>query len=622
LSAIVPEGAVNVADFVALIPREGCLAECEELLSRPIRISAGGCANQPQSNVRTAWCVAISFARENGSGSAIAVDPTTGSWLAALGTWFHDSGAADASYLLERYLSDGAERFALEVNGFFAIVAGNATTRQVVVLTDVVGSLHLYCRQLPFGVAISTSSIALARLSEVTLDPIGCKEFLQTGVMYEDRTFYKEVRKLAPASITTFSNGHLNNRRQYWSPVKLTPESLSAADATDALWEALGSAVRKINSHYDRVVCDLTGGYDSRGIAAAFLGRGQKFATVVSGPSDSGDVRISTGLATKFGLEHLHYPRAASGITPEEMQWALRLTDGECDLSEYIHVARIHKDLSRQFAISINGSFGEIARGYWWELLFPRTGSGIKLDSRKLAMLRYAVGSQNTLLQPQYDFDLDKHLTGVVDRAIAGIEVYPNTFQMDVAYLRMRMQRWQGRLASSTDRIWPCLSPFMFRPVLETMLQAHHGARERSFLIRRMLAKYQPSLAAYPLEHGYPALPANWKNLPRFWPLVPYYAGRVVNKIKSRVVRHPKASTTSEHRQIANIEEMLNPSSMRLMELLDREKVESLLSRSRQPGFSQERELTRLLTLESALSPEILGEPDGSRMVASPCESK
>ena len=273
---------------------------------------------------------------------------------------------------------------ARELNGFFVIVAGNATARSIVVVTDVIGSLHVYHRELPFGVALSTSSVALARLGKVKLDPVGCKEFLQTGVIYEDRTFYADVRKLPPASITTFSNGRLSRQQHYWSPADLRPESLSAEDATDALWDRLGSAVKKINSRYQPVVCDLTGGYDSRAIAAAFLEAGKSFATVVSGPLDSADVRISHGLATSFGLQHLHYPRATCGISEDEVRWVLRLTDGECDLTDYIHVARIHRDLTRQFAISINGSFGEVARGYWWELLFPRTGKDVKLDHKSL----------------------------------------------------------------------------------------------------------------------------------------------------------------------------------------------------------------------------------------------
>ncbi len=551
------------------------------------------------------WSSSISYPRLNGSTVPIAIDPVSGSWLAALGTWFHQSGNGRTDYLLERYLAYGAERLVRELNGFFVVVIGDATTRDVTVITDIIGSLHLYHRLLPVGAVLSTSSLVLSRLGSTTLDPVGCQEFLATGAMYEDRTFYNEVRKLPPASIITFRDGRQIREQRYWNPADLRPESLSADRASEMLWDGLCGAARSIYGQYKAVACDLTGGYDSRAVAAALMGGGTNFTAVVSGPTESRDVTISAGLAAKCGLEHIHYPPAAISIPSDEMNWTGTLTDGECDLTEYVNVARIHHDLSHRFAISINGSFGEIARGYWWELLIPRVGAKLKLDSYKLARLRYAVGSQSSLLQTRYEFDLVEHFKTIVNRAIEGLEGYPNTFQMDLTYLRMRMQRWQGRLASSTDRIWPCLSPFMFRPVLETMLQTRFAGRERSFLIRLMLARYQPALAAYPLEHGYPALPATWRTFPRFWPLLPHYSGKVIRKLRNRPVVNGRSASEKTRLELwgsQRVTDLLQSRSMRTAEILDLSKLEQLLQASRRPNFPEEKLWSRLFTMEFALS--------------------
>ena len=59
-------------------------------------------------------------------------------------------------------------------------------------------------------------------------------------------------------------------QEQYWNISSLTPEALTASEAIDVLWENLTFAVARISQRFDRVVCDLTGGYDSRAIAAAF----------------------------------------------------------------------------------------------------------------------------------------------------------------------------------------------------------------------------------------------------------------------------------------------------------------------------------------------------------------
>jgi len=595
-----------VGSFIAVIPCFEATKEAEKLLLRASRAMQGCGHVNPDSTVSNAWSFAATWVRLNGSGSPIVQDAETGSWLAAAGTFFHRSGDGRPEYLLQQYLTVGAHGLASNLDGFFVIVAADGRSREIVVITDIIGSLHCYYRQFAAGIAISTSSLVLAQLDAVSPDVVGCQEFLGTGVIYENRTLYNEVKKLPPATIAIFQDGHKVEQGQYWNLSSLAPESLSADHATEALWENLTSAASSINGQFDSIVCDLTGGYDSRAIAAAFLVGQRRFATVVSGPPNTGDVIVSRGLAEMLGLEHVHYPPDEIAISSEDLKATMHLTDGEYDLIEYLAVARIHRDLSQRFQISINGSFGEVARGYWWELLFPHTGARSKLDSYRVAARRYALSSASDLFQPQHRMNLVQHIQGVVDRSIAGFEAYPNTFQMDVAYLRMRMQRWQGRIASSTSRIWPCLSPFMFRSALETMLQAQFAVRRRSLLVRLMLAKYQPQLAVYPLEHGNPALPTTWKTFPKFWPLVPYYAGKAIGKIERKVLRKPAVVEAQSPRlqlwELDEVKSLLQPGAMKSVCILDPSAVTAFLESSQKPEFSQDAEWRRLLTLEWALS--------------------
>jgi asparagine synthase (glutamine-hydrolysing) len=593
-----------VGSFIVVVPRLGAVPEAEDLFLRASCVIQEANRVNPVSTISNAWSFAAFYRRLNGAGTPMVQDARTGSWLVAIGTLFHQSGNNRAEHLLQQYLRAGARVLASDLDGFFVVVVGDARSREVVVITDIVGSLHCYNRKFRHGIALSTSSLVLAQLDAVSLNAAGCQEFLGTGIIYEDRTLYNEVGKLPPATIATFRDGRKVNYEQYWNLSSLTPESIAPAQAIDALWENLTSAVGRVSQPFDSIACDLTGGYDSRSIAAAFLQNGRNFTTVVSGLPNTGDVVVSRGLAKMLGLEHLHYPPIPEPITSQSLDETLWLTDGEYDLVEYIRVARIHRDLSQRFQISINGSFGEVARGYWWELLLPHTGARTKLDSYKVSARRYALSSAGTLVQPQYRVSLVEHIRGVIDRTTAGFETHPNTFQMDVAYLRMRMQRWQGRIASSTNRIWPCLSPFMFRMVLETMLQAQYRVRRRSLLVRRMLARYQPSLAAYPLEHGNPALPATLRSIHRFWPVVPYYAGRVVGKIERKLLpaSSPSQSPRLQLWELDEVKSLLQPGAMKSMAILDPAPVTEFLKSSQTSKFSQDAEWCRLLTLEWALS--------------------
>jgi hypothetical protein len=557
------------------------------------------------ATVRNEWSLAASVARQSGPASTIASDPKTGSWLAVVGTCFHRSGKGDPQYLLSQYLSVGLEELVQSLEGFFTIAIGDGSSKEVVLITDLIGSCHFYVRSLPGGAALSSSSHVLSGLGPVTLDATGCQEFLGMGIIYEERTIHNEIRKLPPATVIKFRNGIEVNRQAYWNPCALRPCSIADEDAVDGTWQALVSAASRIGQRYDRLACDLTGGYDSRAMVAGFLGAGIRPATVVSGNEKSADVVISRGLADRLALPHLHMTRQ-DAISAEELRNSVWLTDGEGDAVEYASTAAIHGELSKKFQISVNGSFGEVARAYWWELLAPHTGSCRPVDSHMLAARRYAWNSSDDLFQPQFRMNLIDHMSAVVDRSTTELSGFPNTFQMDIAYLRMRMHRWQGRIASSTDKIWPCVSPFMFRSVLETMLQSGAAVRRRSLLVRRMLAKYQPAMADYPLEHGYPATPATLGNLPRFWPIVSYYRGRVVNKLKSKWKPDKPASPWENIRlklwQLEEIRDLLDVKSMQSVSVLEPSAVTALLKASQQPNFAREAEWNRLLTLELSLA--------------------
>ncbi len=555
--------------------------------------------------LRNEWSLAASVARLNGPASTIASDSDTGSWLAVVGTCFHRSGESDPEHLLSRYLNVGLEEFVQSLEGFFTIAIGDGSSKEIVLITDVIGSCHFYVRSLPGGTALSSSSQVLASLGPVTLDPVGCQEFLGMGIIYEERTIHNEIRKLPAATVIRFREGAELSRQTYWDPRSLRPGSIADEDAVDGTWQTLVSTASKIGRRYERLACDLTGGYDSRAMLAGFLGAEIRPVTVVSGNQNSADVVISRGLADRLALPHLHMVRQEA-LSPEDLRNSVRLTDGECDAVEYAATAAIHRELAQRFQISVNGSFGEVARAYWWELLAPHTGSRRPLDSHLLAARRYAWNSSDDLFQPQLRMNLIDHMSSVIDGSTTGLSHFPNTFQMDIAYLRLRMQCWQGRIASSTDKIWPCISPFMFRSVLETMLQSGISVRRRSLLVRRMLAKYQPAMADYPLEHGYPARPATLGTLPRFLPVLGYYGGRVATKLKSKWATAKPASQWESIRlglwQLEEIRELLDLKSMRSLCLLEPSAVTTFLKASQQPGFARDAEWNRLLTLELSLA--------------------
>jgi hypothetical protein len=599
-----------VGNFLVVVPSTDSGADANRLFKAGLEVAREIRSQTPSKTVESDWALAASFTRQNGSGGTLVTDPATGSWLLSSGTWFHNEGYASGSEfrLLQRYLETNALQLGRELEGFFVLVIGDARTREVVVVADIIGSCHCFRRTLKEGIALSGSSLLLASLSDYKLDSVACQEFLASGIIYENRTFYEGIQKLTAASVVRIQKGAEAPAEIYWDASKLKLESLRGKEAVDALWEKTTRAAKRVESLYSNSICDLTGGYDSRILVAGFVGAGVRCATAVSGPADSHDVIISRGLAKMLGLPHLHNP-PLERISFEQLEGPLPLTDGECNLVEYAAICENHRKLSQQFDISINGSFGEVARGYWWELLFPRIGARGTLDARKLAARRYAAqGWDPSMIPAKNRIELVDHFTGIINRANAGLSNFPNTFQMDHAYLRMRMQHWQGRIASSTNQIWPCLSPFMFRSVLEPMLETRALLRWRSLLVRKMLAKFSPRMAAYPLEHGFPAEPTTWRNFYRFTPLGVYFAEKVVRKVKGKLGERKAATSTGSRLtprlQLWNDErvvEVLRPAHMKLNAWMDVNALEDFLGRSQGASFAFGDQWARLLSLECTL---------------------
>jgi hypothetical protein len=467
-----------VGNFLVIVAPEQAEADAVELFQAGLRRGRQLKGQTPDSTVETGWVRSAVFSRQNGSGSPIVADEVTGSWLLAVGTWFHRHGLAsgDEPGLLAWAIHAGADRLAEELEGFFVIVFGDGRTREVFVITDIIGSRHCFIRHVNQCAVLSTSSLLLAGLGPVDLDRTGCEEFLRTGSIYEGRTVFDGIQKLPPASVLRLSGNAVAEEKNYWRVADLDPEKFDGKQAVKQLTHQLLTAAARIGKLFARPVCDLTGGYDSRAVVAAFLGAGARFETTVAGAADSADVLIAEGLSNLTGKLHWHFENEP--VTAfDQLQQALRLTDGGCDLVDYARIQALHNQLSQNFDASINGSFGELARGYWWELLWPRIGKREKLDAQKIALRRYAAEPESSQLFPPETsfnlpgFNLTAHLGGVIERANAELNDRPNSLQMDNAYLRLRMQHWQGRIASSTDQIWPCLSPFMLRSVLDVMLQ-------------------------------------------------------------------------------------------------------------------------------------------------------
>ncbi len=269
-----------------------------------------------------------------------------------------------------------------------------------------------------------------------------------------------------------FADGCRASRRKYWNVAERMYDRAPERGNVRRLAETLRDTVATIARNYPNPLLDLTGGFDSRAVLGAVLGGGLRFDTVVSG-AESIPMCSYRGQSPAVSIcRTITLPPGS----PDFADWwsgvreALPLCDGELDALAYARTARAHTRAAESFDASINGSNGEVCKGYWWELLFPYTRRRDHFDAKLIAARRFATERDPDLLDGPFSETLVDHFAGIIGRANRGLERHPNTAKLDNVYLTLRMQRWQGRIASSTSRIWPCLSPFSFRRPMEAAL--------------------------------------------------------------------------------------------------------------------------------------------------------
>ena len=561
------------------------------------------CAIQPCDVWSGSTMIAARFPRLHAVSAGIVRDPAASTWICGAGVFF-DEGRTGAEALrgLAGKLAAGPREGAFAgLDGSFALAHGDDRSGELLVVTDRLATLHVYTAQVDSCLVVCTSSMVLAALAGAPWDPVGCREFLATGTVFEARTLFQGIEKLQPASCYRFQRGVQRLRSKYWELADVMYDRSPVRGDVPQLAGALEEAMRVIAGSFRRPAFDLTGGFDSRAVFGAMLRAGAPFSTVVNGNEGNPDVTVARAIAREYGVPLRHHARPP--LSPEQhlrgIKASLPLCDGEYDLLLYAPVLEVHSRLAGEFDASVNGSNGEICKGYWWELLAPFTGQKGHFDHRRIAAKRFVFeGEESGLLAARADDSLVDHFAGVVQRAGVPMAGLPNTALMDNVYLTLRMQRWQGRIASASARIWPCCCPFTFRKVMEIALATTPRARLRHRMSRHLIEHLDPRLAAIPLAQGYPALPLRPGTIHHFGPLAAEIAGKVADRLRRRLpgsaapFTPPAYTGWLSHDEFRDLAQF--PASAGLY---SPEKLHDVMERIGRGTFPQQR-FGRMLTLE------------------------
>jgi asparagine synthase (glutamine-hydrolysing) len=201
------------------------------------------------------------------------------------------SSSTDTEVLIRGYQEWGIDAMVARLKGMFAFGIWDNTHRKLFLVRDRLGVKPLLYAQRNGQLAFASTARALRAGGFATeLDDQAVTEFLEFGFITDDRSIYREVSKVQPATIVEWSDGRLS-AREYWRPPGINhdgaPGFEEAVEETERLFL---SAVEKRMYADVPVGALLSGGVDSSLVcwAVAKLG-GDIRAFTVGTPGDPWD---------------------------------------------------------------------------------------------------------------------------------------------------------------------------------------------------------------------------------------------------------------------------------------------------------------------------------------------
>jgi asparagine synthetase B (glutamine-hydrolysing) len=237
--------------------------------------------------------------------------------------------AAIAQSALQLY-RDRGPAFVEQLQGCFAVVLWDSRRQRLLLATDPVGTRPLYyatTQQHAFFASNATALLAEPDVPRRVNMQTLC-EYVALGFPLHDRTLLADVHLVPPGSIVTIERGRTTicryRRIRYGASVSQTPNLNRCAEQMS---ERFLTVVREQTAQPGCYALPLSGGLDSRCIAAALHRCGRQVQTLTIGSDGAADLTLADIVAKRLGFAH-HAWTVSSQDFLAWVEEGVRLTDG------------------------------------------------------------------------------------------------------------------------------------------------------------------------------------------------------------------------------------------------------------------------------------------------------
>lgn len=385
--------------------------------------------------------------------------------------------------------------------GGFVAVRSSRSTARLEIVTDPLGLRHVYGMRVGEAWLLSNHAMILARATgSRAIDPLGVASLVIWGWAAAGRTLLDGIRSLPPGSRIEWSDRTDGIATPYFAPVP-TAASAPTDAAITALAEELVRPVAGIAGCFEPVWAGLTGGKDSRLLAAAMSQRRIPIEYRTFAPVDSREALAAAGVAKHLGLPHSVRATSGSSVAASWREIAgtfAAQNDGLVSLSQAQVMVGRPRQLDR-LGVQIGGHGGEIARGFFLDPLVLGMPASRRLVERTLC--GRLICDHEGLVRPEAVALAANCIRDFVSCALAdgwrAIDV------CDLFYVRERMGHWAAAVMRPIAPVNDLFAPLASRALVRASFSISPRMRYEEALHDRAIELLAPGLGSVGYEkHG------------------------------------------------------------------------------------------------------------------------
>jgi len=528
---------------------------------------------------------------------------------------------SNADIIAQQYAFSGVG-FVNRLHGHFTTAIWDSNKESLFLINDRFGKHQMYlwspAPQTLFFACEIKSIIPIAR-NFLRPNIQGIIDFLQFQYLLGDETYFENISLLPYASVLQFDKDGLRIRK-YWSPkIGTITDSSSKYEKMGKLHDLVSVAIsRATRGHSSRVGLLLSGGLDTRNIAAHMPRSVGSVHSFTYGKPDDEDTRLARLVAEERGFS-FHFIPVTSKVIPDFAATAMWLLEGNATIMTAQNMVILEEAERNGIDIILDGISGNRIFGIAPRLPYPLFTFALLsvpyLGSLMLRVVKKSFSAEECFLRISESLGAIKEddvvgilsdefarrarpLIGESLRRVIREASSENSHILDIIAfvgLTQVVRRYHVNTQNCCRWRIEFVEPFVDYDLVDFTMKLPHKYKLWRRLVVEEMAAFHPSLIKIPL-HGH-SLPATATNVRIFIRMV----ARRIPLIKRLATNEPIPINGFAHflrKQSSYFEKILSDERAISRGLFNLEKIRALFDEHMSGKASHTSVLYRLISLE------------------------